>query len=148
MTSRPRLATDINYVNGLAALALFVVMAYVFMTSDISGPAGFADGSIVASIGYAMFDMLDQGAIEAEGFLVAFIVIALVLDAALDGAVMLARREEDEQSVTALADGGFLSRTKETSSEHHSDGGDLLGRSGGEDADSTDADRTDDGGED
>ena len=148
MTSRPRLATDINYVNGLAALALFVVMAYVFMTSDVSAPAGFADGSIVASIGYAMFDMLDQGAIEAEGFLVAFIVIALVLDAALDGAVMLARREEDEQSVTALADGGFLSRTKETSSEHRSDGGRLLGRSGGEDADRTDADRTDDGGED
>ena len=143
MTSRPRLATDINYVNGLAALALFVVMAYVFMTSDISAPAGFADGSIVASIGYAMFDMLDQGAIEAEGFLVAFIVIALVLDAALDGAVMLARREEDEQSVTALADGGFLSRPKEPSSEHRSDGGRLLGRSGGEDAD-----RTDDGGED
>ena len=143
MTSRPRLATDVNYVNGLAALALFVVMAYVFMTSDVSAPAGFADGSIVASIGYAMFDMLDQGAIEAEGFLVAFIVIALVLDAALDGAVMLARREDDEQSVTALADGGFLSRTKEASSEHRSDGGRLLGRSGGEDTD-----RTDDRGED
>ena len=143
MTSRPRLATDVNYVNGLAALALFVVMAYVFMTSDVSAPAGFADGSIVASIGYAMFDMLDQGAVEAEGFLVAFIVIALVLDAALDGAVMLARREDDEQSVTALADGGFLSRTKETSSEHCSDGGSLLGRNDGEDAGSGD-----DGGDD
>ncbi|WP_415381087.1 hypothetical protein [Halosimplex sp. TS25] len=106
MTSRPRLATDVNYVNGLAALALFAVMAYVFMISELGAPAGFADGSITESIGYAMFDMLDQAAIEAEGFLVAFIIIAFVLDAALDGAVMLARREDDESVVTALADGG------------------------------------------
>ncbi|WP_123533173.1 hypothetical protein [Halosimplex salinum] len=106
MTTRPRLATDVNYVNGLAALALFAVMGYVFMTSELGMPAGFADGSITASIGYAMFDMLDQAAIEAEGFLVAFIVIALVLDAALDGAVMLARREDDESVVAAITDGG------------------------------------------
>ncbi|WP_436910032.1 hypothetical protein [Halosimplex marinum] len=106
MTSRPRLATDVNYVNGLAAVALFAVMAYVFLTSELGDPAGFPDGSIVASIGYAMFNMVDQAAIPAESFLVAFIIIALVLDAALDGAVTLARREDDESVVTALTDGG------------------------------------------
>ncbi|QLH77958.1 hypothetical protein HZS55_11905 [Halosimplex rubrum] len=106
MTSRPRLATDVNYVNGLAALALFAVMAYVFFMAELGRPEGFADGSIVASIGYAMFNMVDQAAIPAESFLVAFILIALVLDAALDGAVMLARREDDESVVTALTDGG------------------------------------------
>jgi len=106
MTSRPRLATDVNYVNGLAAVALFAVMAYVFVTSELGNPTGFADGSIVASIGYAMFNMVDQAAIQAESFLVAFIIIALVLDAALDGAVMLARREDDDSVVTALTDGG------------------------------------------
>ncbi|PSP70739.1 hypothetical protein BRC70_05360, partial [Halobacteriales archaeon QH_6_68_27] len=54
--------------------------------------------AIVASIGYAMFDLVDlvpSGHGETEGFLVAFLTIAVVLDAALDGAVMLARREDD-----------------------------------------------------
>jgi len=106
MTSRPRLATDVNYVNGLAALALFATLAYVFLTSQLAKPAGFGEGSIVASIGYAMFDMLDQGAIGAEGFLVAFEIIDVVLVAALVGAVMLARREDDGSVVTAITDGG------------------------------------------
>ncbi|MFB6139478.1 MAG: NADH-quinone oxidoreductase subunit J [Halosimplex sp.] len=131
MTSRPRLATDVNYVNGLAALALFAVMAYVFLTSQLSNPAGFADGSITASIGYAMFDMLDQGAVGAESFLVAFEIIDVVLVAALVGAVTLARREGDESVVQAVADGGFLTSAKETSSELRSDGGRrVAGRSG------------------
>jgi len=122
MTSRPRLATDVNYVNGLAALALFVVMAYVFLTAELGLPSGFPDASITASIGYAMFDMADQAAVGAESFLVVFEIIDVVLVAALVAAVMLARREGDDQSVTALADGGSLGGTKETSSAHRSDG--------------------------
>jgi NADH-quinone oxidoreductase subunit J len=110
MTTRPTLETEVNWVNGLAAVALFAVMASVFMTAGFPRPDGFGDGSITASIGYAMFDLLGQipeGHGETEGFLVAFIVIAVVLDAALDGAVMLARREdEDGDVVTALTDGG------------------------------------------
>ncbi|WP_135364312.1 hypothetical protein [Halosimplex halophilum] len=130
MTSRPRLATDVNYVNGLAALALFAVMAYVFLTSELTNPTGFADGSVVASIGYAMFNMVDQAAIPAESFLVAFILIALVLDAALDGAVMLARREDDESVVTALTDGGR--RIPGRTADDHDAGG-ASGSEGGED---------------
>jgi NADH-quinone oxidoreductase subunit J len=53
-----------------------------------------------------MFDIPTDAVPEGtEGFLVAFIVIALVLDAALDGAVMLARREEGE-SILELTDRG------------------------------------------
>jgi NADH-quinone oxidoreductase subunit J len=109
MTSRPRLATDVNYVNGIAALALFAVLAYVFVTAGLEPPRGFGEGSIVASIGYAMFDMLElvpDSHGTTEGFLVAFLTIAVVLDAALDGAVMLARRDDEGGSSQAATDGG------------------------------------------
>ncbi|WP_459192433.1 hypothetical protein [Halosimplex sp. J119] len=122
MTTRPRLATDVNYVNGLAALALFAVMAYVFVMSELTQPTGFAEGSITASIGYAMFDMPSQAAIESESFLAVFEIIDIVLVAALVAAVMLARREDDESTVTALADGGR--RIVGRATDRSSDGGD------------------------
>jgi len=109
MTSRPRLATEVNYVNGIAALALFGVLAYVFVTAGLEPPRGFGEGSVVASIGYAMFDLVDlvpDAHGTTEGFLVAFLTIAVVLDAALDGAVMLARRDDEGDSVEAATDGG------------------------------------------
>jgi len=108
MTSRPELAPDINYRNGIWVLPLFAVLAWTFLTAGFARPAGFTEGEITRSIGFAMFDMLElipDAHGETEGFLVAFIVIAVVLDAALDGAVMLARREEDDSVITALADG-------------------------------------------
>ena len=108
MTSRPRLATNVNYVNGIAALALFAVLAYVFVTAGLEPPRGIGEGSVVASIGFAMFDMLElvpDSHGNTEGFLVAFLTIAVVLDAALDGAVMLARRE-DEMGPETATDGG------------------------------------------
>jgi NADH-quinone oxidoreductase subunit J len=106
MTSRPRLFTEANYLNGFAALLLFAVLAVVFVGAGFPVPEGFGDGSVTATIGYALFDMTDQAAHESESFLVAFLVIAVVLDAALDGAVMLARRDDEEGLATALADGG------------------------------------------
>ncbi|MEF8851583.1 MAG: hypothetical protein V5A28_04055 [Haloarculaceae archaeon] len=107
MTSRPRLATNVNYVNGVAALALFAVLATVFVTAGLEPPRGIGEGSVVASIGFAMFDMLElvpDSHGDTEGFLVAFLTIAVVLDAALDGAVMLARREDEDESLAT--DGG------------------------------------------
>jgi NADH-quinone oxidoreductase subunit J len=125
MTSRPKLNTEVNYVAGLAAVALFVVLAAVFVTVSFPAPAGFPDGAAVTkSLGAAMFDiapgqLMDEGeaAVPAEGFLVAFLVIGVLLDAALDGAVMLAKREEagenvglgngsDEPEDAVAADGG------------------------------------------
>ncbi len=79
-------------VTGVLAVALFGLLSAVFVTAGFGTSEGFPTGAITRSIGYAMFN-LDAGTIDSEGFLVAFITIAIVLDAALDGAVMLAKRE-------------------------------------------------------
>lgn len=95
MTTRPRLRLGRHLLPGLIAIALFIVIAYVTVRADLGEPAGFpADESITANIGFALFNI--PTTIPTEGFLVAFILIALVLDAALDGAVLLARREPKE----------------------------------------------------
>lgn len=59
-------------------------------------------GSITESIGYAMFDLRSIQPLPAESFLVGFVLIAVVLDAALEAAVHLARRGSDEEVLTAL----------------------------------------------
>jgi NADH-quinone oxidoreductase subunit J len=108
MTTWPELKLGSHLVRGLAAVALFVVMAVVFLGASFGEPAGFpADANITASIGYAMFN-LELGDVPSEGFLVAFLVIAVVLDAAIDGAVYLAKREEGGSQVVprVVADGG------------------------------------------
>ncbi|AUX09773.1 NADH-quinone oxidoreductase subunit J2 [Halalkaliarchaeum desulfuricum] len=88
MTGRNRL------LPGLAAVALFVVMAIVFVTAPFGPAAGFPEGeSIVMNLGYALFD-LELGEIPAEGFLAAFLIIAVLLDVAIDSAIFLAKREE------------------------------------------------------
>ena len=95
-------------VPGVAALALFGVLAAAVLGSAGGfGPAaGFpADESVVHNIGYALFD-IDLGGIAAEGFLAAFLLIALALDIALDSAIYLAKREDGGSIVSALTDGG------------------------------------------
>ena len=111
MTDRPRLNTDGSLVTGLAAVGLFVVLAGVFLGVSFPAPAGFGEGAaITKSLGAAMFDIAPSAlmgdgetAVPGEGFLVAFLLIAIVLDAALDGALMLAKRDDEEEFV---ADGG------------------------------------------
>ncbi|MEA5387555.1 proton-conducting membrane transporter [Haloarculaceae archaeon H-GB2-1] len=98
MTTRPELNLGEHLLAGLAAVALFAVMAAVFVSAGFGQPAGFGDGSITASIGYALFAMTDLAAHESESFLVAFEIIDIVLVAALVGAVMLARRESEGAS--------------------------------------------------
>ena len=112
MTNKPGLNTEGNLVAGLAAVALFVVLAVVFAAVSFPAPAGFGEGAaITKSLGAAMFDIapsaiMDEGesAVPAEGFLVAFLLIGFVLDAALDGAVMLATREEKGENVGVGSD--------------------------------------------
>jgi NADH-quinone oxidoreductase subunit J len=109
MTTKPELQTEGSFVAGLAAVALFVVLGAVFVGVSFPTPAGFGEGaSITKSLGAALFDiepslLVGDAAVPAEGFLVAFILIAVVLDAALDGALMLAKRDDEEGVVT---DGG------------------------------------------
>jgi NADH-quinone oxidoreductase subunit J len=96
VTTRPRLHRG-SKVTGVLAVGLFGVFAAVFLTSGFGTAEGFADGSVTRSIGYAMFN-LDAGDVASEGFLVAFITIAVVLDAALDGSIMLAKQDEEGES--------------------------------------------------
>ncbi len=97
---------------GIVAVALFGILAVVFLGASFGDAAGFPSGAgITASIGYAMFNITSvegQNIIPSEGFLVAFLIIALVLDAALDGAVLLATRESegDADNRRVVADGG------------------------------------------
>ncbi|MGM0604220.1 MAG: proton-conducting membrane transporter [Halobacteriota archaeon] len=95
-----------SMIPGLAAVGLFVVMAAAIASSAFGTPVGFPEGeSIVAHIGYALFD-LDMGTIATEGFLAAFLIIAIALDVAVDAAIFLAKREEEGSIVTAITDGG------------------------------------------
>ena len=101
MTTNPRLP-------GVAAVALFGVLVAVILSSagGFGEPAGFpADESVVHNIGYALFD-IDLGEIASEGFLAAFLIIALALDVALDSAVYLAKQEDEGSVISALTDGG------------------------------------------
>ena len=106
MTTKPELNLGSHLLPGVAAAALFVVMAATFLSASFPDPQGFAGGAnVTASIGYAMFN-LDLGDIPGESFLAAFIIIAITLDVALAGAVPLATREEGSDDRTLLADGG------------------------------------------
>ena len=95
MTTRPELADDINLLPGLAAIALFVVLAVPILTAEYGVAQGFSQSAdITASIGYALFNFAgDASTVQSEGFLAPFEIIAVVLVAALVAAVMLARRE-------------------------------------------------------
>jgi NADH-quinone oxidoreductase subunit J len=109
MTTKPRFAEDANFGNGLAAFVLFAVFAAVFFAASFPEPAGFPqDASLVAGIGYAMFDLTGQSPVPSEGFLAAFEIVDVVLVAALVGALMLASHEQEgiKGMVVALTDGG------------------------------------------
>jgi NADH-quinone oxidoreductase subunit J len=109
MTTKPRFAEDANFANGLAAFVLFAVFAAVFFTAEFPEAAGFPDGaSLVAGIGYALFDLSSMSPAPTEGFLAAFEIVGVVLVAAVVGAVMLASHEREGLSgmVVALTDGG------------------------------------------
>ena len=94
MTTKPRLRVGRHLVPGIVAIGLFAVFVTVILTSSFREPEGFPEGvSVIANIGFALLN-IDAGHLGAEGFLVAFIAIAIVLDAALSGAVMLAWRDE------------------------------------------------------
>lgn len=87
---------------GIVAIVLFIgfVIAIIRPTLDafVQYPfgmgLGFPEGeSVIANIGLGLLNL--NGALVGEGFLVALIVLGVVLDAALGGAVLLASRDED-----------------------------------------------------
>jgi NADH-quinone oxidoreductase subunit J len=100
--SRPRFNLGRHTVPGVVAVALFGVMAWVFLGASFGDAAGFPDGvSVVGTIGYALLDA-NPTDIPTEGFMASLILIALVLDAALDGAIHLARREDEADGGAAM----------------------------------------------
>jgi NADH-quinone oxidoreductase subunit J len=105
--TRPRLIPlGRHLVPGLLAVGLFATMALTFLSVGETGPIdwaftdaqGFGDVSVVSGIGYALIGEPVVAGTDTvggtENFLVALIVLAVVLDAALDGALMLASRDE------------------------------------------------------
>lgn len=97
MTTRPQLIDiDRRVLVGLLPLGLFVGIAALVFTSDFEESAGFAEGglTVVEDIGYALIGQADHATLAVGNFLVALILIAVLLDAALDGALMLAKRDD------------------------------------------------------
>ena len=95
MTSKPELASDANFAQGIGAVALFCVLAAAFVYTRFPSAAGFPSGpSITAAIGYALLDLTGQTPLLSNGFLAAFEIIDVALVAALVGAVTLARRDD------------------------------------------------------
>lgn len=83
---------------GIGAIALFVVMAVTFARASFPMEPGFPEASVTAAIGMALLNLELTAGVPAEGFLVPLIIFALLLDAALDGAVHMAKRDEDGDS--------------------------------------------------
>ncbi len=101
-------------VPAVAVGLLFGTLALTTLSADFAAEgAGFpADASVVHNIGYALFNLgaYDIATIPSEGFLAAFLIAAVALDVAVDGAVYLAKREEDGSIIAAVGqaftDGG------------------------------------------
>ncbi|MFC3956925.1 hypothetical protein [Halovivax cerinus] len=131
--SRPRLVPlSTRFVPGLLAVGLFGIFAAVVFGTDFAGSVGYPDGvSITAAIGYSLFDFAglqeSQGVPGTESFLVSFLLIAVVLDAALDASLVLATREGPDESVRPSAfDGpstGTADRSAESAGADATDGG-------------------------
>lgn len=108
-TTRPRLRLGRHLAPGLLAVALFGAMAAIVLNTGFTGTMdtdAFADVAVTEEIGYALFGFteMQSGAVaDTENFLVALILIAVVLDAALDASLVLAKREEDGRPVSPLS---------------------------------------------
>jgi NADH-quinone oxidoreductase subunit J len=97
MTTRPQLIeVDRRLLAGLIPLGLFAVVAAIALTTEFGDPQGFAGGglTVVEDIGYALIGAPENATLDVEDFVVALILIAVLLDAALDGALMLATRDD------------------------------------------------------
>ncbi|MFC4437127.1 MULTISPECIES: hypothetical protein [Natrialbaceae] len=112
MTTGPKLRLGESLLPGVLAVALFGVMALVVLNTSFTtamADAGYPEGiSITSEIGYAMLDLAALQSTEGnvantEPFLAAFLLIAVVLDAALDASLVLAKRETEGEPVAALS---------------------------------------------
>ena len=97
--TRPELVgLDRALVPGLVAAAAFGLLAWVTLAAEFGPVAGFPETSLVADAGYALIGLPEEAGVPTEGFLVALVAIAVTLDAALDGALLLADDESEASS--------------------------------------------------
>ena len=102
MSNRPRVGVEGSLLPGVLALALFGVLAVIVLNTSFGEMTGFGDAAVTSNIGYALLGLTALQTIDAEPFLVSFLLIAVVLDAALDASLVLAKREEGGRPTTAL----------------------------------------------
>lgn len=94
--TRPQLHLGSHLLRGVGALGLFVILSAVALTSELPDAIGFSQGGITASIGYALVGLNHLALHQTENFVVSLIILAILLDAALDAAIMLAKRDNEE----------------------------------------------------
>jgi NADH-quinone oxidoreductase subunit J len=94
--SRPEIRTG-GLWQGIGAVGLFVVITAATLAADFGDPVGFSTGerTITEGIGNALFNFAGPEWF-GEGFLATFIIVAVVLDVALDSSLLLAKREEGD----------------------------------------------------
>ncbi|AFO58969.1 MULTISPECIES: hypothetical protein [unclassified Natrinema] len=116
MTTGPKLRLGKTLVPGVLAVGLFAVMALItlntaFEPMTTAAGAGFpSDVSITAELGYALFGFDELQTVGGtEPFLAAVFLVAVALDAALDASLVLAKREEGGEPVSALSSTGEAS---------------------------------------
>ncbi|WP_207590227.1 hypothetical protein [Halomontanus rarus] len=140
MTNGPQLRLGKTLLPGILAVALFGIIAVTVLNTGFGEMAGFPEGiTITEQIGYAMFDLTalqsTEGGLGAtEQFLASFFLAAIVLDAALDASLVLAKREEGGEPVTALSstEAGSTRANESEGARPATDGGRTTG--GGDDA--------------
>ncbi|MFA9501808.1 hypothetical protein ACERIM_03395 [Natrinema sp. H-ect1] len=105
MTTGPKLRLGKTLVPGLLAVGLFAVMALITLNASFGGMEGFPEGiSVTAELGYALFGYDELQTVGGtEPFLAAVLLVAVALDAALDASLVLAKREEGGEPVSALS---------------------------------------------
>ncbi len=88
--SRLPATTGSRLLRGSAAVGVVAVLLVAVATAEFDAATGYGDASVLEAIGFAMINV--EGPLPAIGFLVPLILLALVLDAALEGAVYLAEK--------------------------------------------------------
>ncbi|WP_254862145.1 hypothetical protein [Halovivax gelatinilyticus] len=140
-TNRPRFVPlGRRLLPGVLALGLLAVFVATIAGANFGEFGEFGDVSVVSAIGYAMFDFetlqAEQGVPGTEPFLLAFLLIAIVLDAALDASLVLAKREDEGESARPAAFGDVGSSGSSTLDASAGSAGDAAtGTDGGRDID-------------
>ena len=108
-------------VPGVTVLLLFATLALAIRNAEFGESAGFelsgeAADTVTHNLGYALFNLeLGSLAPATEGFLAAFLIVAITLDVAIDGALYLAKREDEGSVVSAV--GSAFTRGRKSEGE-------------------------------